>query len=91
MYLIKYLYEDLYYCTNDINEYNDIMYRRNVIPRTSIRLDTRDVTEIENRDKCHGIIESKRRPSRSPKRRPSRSPKRRPSRSPKRRSTFSLS
>ena len=70
IYLIKYLYEDLYYCTNDINEYNDIMYRHNVIPETSIPLDTRYVTEIENRNKCDGILDSgKRSPSRSPKRR----------------------
>jgi hypothetical protein len=54
----------LYYCTNDINEYNDIMYRLNLIPGTSIPLDTRHVTQIENRNKCDGIVYS-----RSPKRR----------------------
>ena len=51
IYLIKYLNEDLYYCTNDTNEYNDIMNKHNVIPGTAILLDINDVSEIKNRDK----------------------------------------
>jgi hypothetical protein len=58
IYLIKYLYEDLYYCTNDTNEYNDIMYKHNVIPGTAILLDITDVSEIKDRDKCDGIIDT---------------------------------